>query len=781
MRIFKRALAGLMAASLCLISLPQMCFADDAEDTKVYDAEINVTKVSSLTEDFMMGMDISSIMSEFASGVTYQDFDGNEIDNITDFCAFLAEDVGITHIRIRIWNDPYDEDGNGYGGGNCDVDMAVTVAEACAAAGLGMMLDFHYSDFWADPSKQYAPKAWADMTLDEKAVAMQEFTTDALTKVAATGVEISLVQVGNETTAGIAGETGDENMCTLFNAASAAIRAFDESIKVVIHITNPEAGNLTEWAEILDTYSVDYDVLATSYYPYWHGTLQNLSNEMKTVIETYGKDVMVAETSFAYTLNDTDGSDNTVHEGYNDTGVNYTFNAQGQANSIRDIIATVSIAGGLGVFYWEPAWITVGDTTGLEGTEYDEQVAANQELWEAYGSGWASSYAADYDPDDAGLYYGGTAVDNEAMFYPDGSPVESLHVWKYVWTGAVSNAVSVDDIAECEETINLGSDYTLPTTVEVTYNSGTKYDSVVWDADDIAAIDVNTPGTYTVNGVITLSQEVTTGDYRNLTTAETTYTLTVKIANLIDERDAGFETGDNFTTSGSCIKDIPSSEDVLYGEGTLHWYSATAETGVVTYNIPLTLPACSYTFQATTMGYAGDTVTLQILDEDGNVLYESDTVTLTGWTSNESEWLTPSVEFELTEETTVYVQISIGISTGGWGSADALYLYSNDGSVTEVSTGEAVSTGDEAEVDDDADTEDGKDTDEDADENADDGVTEGEDADAESEADTTEDESAQKFTEGSFSIAAIAIIVVVVLIVVIIVFASKRSSSRGEE
>ncbi len=771
MTYFKRALAGLMALAISAMPMAGYTYADETEDTKVYDAEINVTKVSSLTEDFMMGMDISSIMSEFASGVTYQDFDGNVLDNITDFCAFLAEDVGITHIRIRIWNDPYDEEGNGYGGGNCDVDMAVTGAEACAAAGLGMMLDFHYSDFWADPSKQYAPKAWADMSLDEKAVAMQEFTTDSLTKIAATGAEISLVQVGNETTAGIAGETGDENMCTLFNAASAAIRAFDENIKVVIHITNPEAGNMTEWAEILDNYSVDYDVLATSYYPYWHGTLQNLSNEMKAVKETYGKDVMVAETSFAYTLNDTDGSDNTVHEGYNDTGVNYTFNAQGQANSIRDIIATVSIAGGLGVFYWEPAWITVGDTTGLEGSEYDARVAANQELWESYGSGWASSYAADYDPDDAGLYYGGTAVDNEAMFYPDGSPVESLHVWKYVWTGAVSNAVSVDDIAEAEDTINLGSDYTLPSTVEVTYNNGTKYDPVEWDADDVAAIDVNTAGTYTVKGTITLSQEVTTGDYKDLTTAETTYTLTVKIANLIDETDAGFESGDNFTLSGSCIKDIPSTEDVLYGEGTLHWYSVTAETGIVSYNIPLTLPSGGYTFTATAMGYAGDTVTLQVLDADGNVLFESDAVTLTGWTSNESEWFTPSVEFDLTEETTIYLQLSIGISAGGWGSADALYLYSNDGSVTEVGVGDAT-------VSEDADTD--EDTDSDAD------VEEDEISESETEADTTAEENVTDLEEepqvqndGINGLTVALIVIVVVIIILLVVIVSKRHSSEG--
>ena len=341
------------------------------DDTEGYvQGDINVKKVEDLSEDFIMGLDISSVISEFNSGVTYQDFDGNVIDNISDFCKFLKDDCGITNIRVRVWNDPYDSEGNGYGGGDNDVETAVKIAEGCADAGLKMLVDFHYSDFWADPSKQQPPKAWKDYGLEEKEEAIRTFTTDSLEKIAATGAEIDMVQVGNETTNSFVGETGTNyaDMCTLFNAGAKAIRDFDKNIRIVIHFTNPERTNqLVNWAERLQNNNVDYDILATSYYPYWHGTLENLKSQFQTVREEYGKDVMVAETSYAYTLNDTDGHDNTVRVGQNDNVTSYEFSEQGQADCIRDIIAAVSEAGGLGVYYWEPAWITVGDTTGLEG------------------------------------------------------------------------------------------------------------------------------------------------------------------------------------------------------------------------------------------------------------------------------------------------------------------------------------------------------------------------------------------------------------------------------
>lgn len=133
----------------------------------VKDAPINVTKVNNLSSDFIMGMDISSMISELQSGVVYRDYDGNELKTLDDICRFIKEQ-GINHIRVRVWNNPYDANGNGYGGGNNDVAKAKEFADACRNAGLKMLVDFHCSDLWTDPGKQQEPKAWKGYTLEQK-------------------------------------------------------------------------------------------------------------------------------------------------------------------------------------------------------------------------------------------------------------------------------------------------------------------------------------------------------------------------------------------------------------------------------------------------------------------------------------------------------------------------------------------------------------------------------------------------------------------------------------
>lgn len=438
----------------------------------VKDAPIAVTKVNKLSSDFIMGMDISSMISELESGVVYRDYDGNELTTLDDICRFIKEQ-GINHIRVRVWNDPYDANGNGYGGGNNDVAKAKEFADACRNAGLKMLVDFHCSDLWTDPGKQQEPKAWKGYTLEQKKEALNTYITESLNTIDPSKDVVDMVQVGNETTGGFIGETNVSNMCVLFSAGAAGVEMYNPDVKVVIHVESPHKGTMVTWAGNLQDNNVDYDILATSYYPYWHGTLDNLKQQFETVKNTYHKDVMVAETSYAYTLEDSDGHANTVRVGNNDNGADTTepFTEQGQATAIRNLINTVNEAGGLGVYYWEPAWLTVGNTKGLTGDAYNAQVKENQEKWEKYGSGWASSYANEYDSKDAGKWYGGSAVDNEAMFYPDGTATPALHVWNYVKTGAVSNLVSVEGFdSALTQTITAGSDFTLPDSVEVTYS-----------------------------------------------------------------------------------------------------------------------------------------------------------------------------------------------------------------------------------------------------------------------------------------------------------------------
>jgi arabinogalactan endo-1,4-beta-galactosidase len=174
------------------------------------------------------------------------------------------------------------------------------------------------------------------------------------------------------------------------------------------------------------SYGVDYDVFASSYYPFWHGTLDNLAAVLNDISKTYEKKVMVAETSYAFTEADGDFYGNTISNG-SDVAKPYPYTLQGQADLVRDVIHTVvnKMDNGIGVFYWEGTWISAG------GRNYE----ANRVLWEQNGSGWASSYAAEYDPEDAGKWYGGCAVDNQAFFDDKGHVTEALKVFALVRTG----------------------------------------------------------------------------------------------------------------------------------------------------------------------------------------------------------------------------------------------------------------------------------------------------------------------------------------------------------
>ena len=412
------------------------------------EGELSVLKVEELPEDFILGMDISSLIAEEDSGVRYFDFDGEE----KDLLEILAEN-GVTHIRVRVWNEPYDEEGRGFGGGNCDIDKALAIGQRAAQYGLKLIVDFHYSDFWADPGKQMAPRAWADMDVETKAEALYAYTKESLQKLLDGGADIAMVQVGNETNGALCGEKEWSAMVQLMNAGSKAVRAVYPKAKVAVHFANPESGAYPTYATNLKIYELDYDVFGSSYYPYWHGTLENLTSVLKQVKASTGKDVMVMETSYAWTTEDSDFSGNTISE---DSAVDkpYPYSLQGQVNSLRSVTQAVQDAGGIGVCYWEGTWISVGGKT----------QAQNQKLWEQYGSGWASSYAAEYDPDDAGKWYGGCAVDNQAFFDAQGKPLESLKAFNLIRYGN-SVELQVQELESLTARVTVGDDYKLPGTV----------------------------------------------------------------------------------------------------------------------------------------------------------------------------------------------------------------------------------------------------------------------------------------------------------------------------
>ncbi len=388
------------------------------------EADIDVEPIANISDDFIRGMDASSILALENSGVTYYNYEGEE----QDVFMTLAQS-GVNYIRLRVWNDPYDENGNGYGGGNNDVATAIELGKRATKYGMKVCIDFHYSDFWADPKRQHVPKAWEGMSNEEKCDALYEFTIESLTKMLDAGINVGMVQIGNEINKGLSGEIGMPRVMNLLQSGSRAVReiskTYEKDIQIAVHYTNIENnGEIDNIASSLSESGLDYDIFALSYYPFWDGTNENMQTVAKNIMDNYGKKVVIAETSYCYTSEDGDGSGNSL-VGIDDLVDGYAATVEGQASMIRDICAAANEVGVVGLFYWEGTWIPVGEAT-----------ADNSPIWEQYGSGWASSYAADYDPLEAGLYYGGSSWDNQAMFDFDGHPLASLNVFKYLKYGS---------------------------------------------------------------------------------------------------------------------------------------------------------------------------------------------------------------------------------------------------------------------------------------------------------------------------------------------------------
>lgn len=520
------------------------------------ESTIYVEPVDGISDDFYRGMDVSAVLALENSGVKYYNFDGEE----QDVFMTLAQ-AGVNYIRLRVWNDPYDENGNGYGGGNNDVATAITLGQRATQYGMKVCIDFHYSDFWADPKKQFVPKAWEGIDIEEKSAALYNFTLESLTQILEAGVDVGMVQVGNEINNGMCGETDVANVRKLLTAGSKAVREVAASsgkdILVAVHYTNiDDMKKLDTLLTGLQVKEIDYDIVGLSFYPYWHGTMEDLKNAITHVRNTYGKKVYVAENAYCYTSEDGDGSANSI-KGTDDLAEGYSASVQGQANEVRDVCAAASEAGAEGIFYWEGTWIPVGPAD-----------ADNSAIWEKYGSGWASSYAGGYDPKDAGQYYGGSSWDNQAMFDFTGHPLASLNIFKYLKYGATA-PLAIDTIPEIVVSCNIGAEVKLPDTVSIIYNDRSEEQvPVTWDAEDIAAIDTENGGEFTVAGSLDEGTEVTA-------------IVTVERVNYV--QNPGFEDADTsmwtVTYSGETNPTDyqVKAADAHSGEVAFHFWSGTSD------------------------------------------------------------------------------------------------------------------------------------------------------------------------------------------------------------
>ncbi len=612
--------------------------------------EIYIEPVEGITDDFIRGMDASSVLVEENSGVKYYNFDGEE----QDVFQTLAEG-GINYIRLRVWNDPFDENGNGYGGGNNDVATAVALGKRATAYGMKVCIDFHYSDFWADPKRQHAPKAWEGMDVTQKCDALYDFTKESLTEILDAGVDVGMVQVGNEINNGMSGETKLENVTQLLHAGCRGVREisekYEKDISIAIHYTR-----ITDKAQVdslvanLEKSEMDYDMIGLSFYPFWDGSMSNMQRVVELIQERYGKKVFIAETSYCYTSEDGDGSGNSL-VGIDDLAEGYPATVQGQASMVRDVCAAAHEAGALGVFYWEGVWLPVGEAT-----------ADNSPVWEKYGSGWASSYAADYDPEDAGLYYGGCSWDNQAMFDFEGYPLESLKVFKYLETGCAA-PLKVDSVPALHVTCNVGGELILPEQVDVIYNdrSANKPSAVTWNAAQLAAIDMNAGGVYEVTGSLEDGTAVTA-------------TVEIKMDNLV--RNPSFEDSDTsmwkVTYEGT---DNPTDYqvnevDAHSGEVAFHFWSEDTEMDFSIEQEFTDLEAGTY--QLMTYAQGGDltegaAMELYAVTSDGE---QTEPFMVTTY----KDWKNPTIPQIKVSDGSLTIGVRIRCNPLSWGTVDDFVL-----------------------------------------------------------------------------------------------------------
>lgn len=614
------------------------------------ESTIFVEPVDGISDDFYRGMDASAVLALENSGVKYYNFDGKE----QDVFMTLAQ-AGVNYIRLRVWNDPYDENGNGYGGGNNDVATAIALGQRATKYGMKVCIDFHYSDFWADPKKQFVPKAWEGMDIEEKSDALYNFTLESLTQLLDAGVNVGMVQIGNEINNGMSGETDVANVRKLLTAGSKAVREAaansGKEILVAVHYTNiDDMKKLDTLLTGLQVKEIDYDIVGLSFYPYWHGTIEDLKNAIIHIRDTYGKKVYVAENAYCYTAEDGDGSANSV-EGTDDLAEGYSASVQGQANEVRDVCAAASEAGAEGVFYWEGTWIPVGPAD-----------ADNSDLWEKYGSGWASSYASGYDPKDAGQYYGGCSWDNQAMFDFTGHPLASLNVFKYLKYGATA-PLAVDSIPAVTVACNIGTDPELPDTVSVIYNDRSEAQvPVIWNTDDFAAIDTENGGNFTVSGTLEDGTEVTAA-------------VTVDRINYV--QNPSFEDSDtsmwtvNYSGETDPTDYQVKAADAHSGEVAFHFWSGSADMDFSIEQSFTDLEPGTYELSAFSQG--GD------LSDDAYMdlyaLVDGKELTAPFKLTTYADWQNPAIPEIKVTDGSLTIGVRYKCNVNSWGTLDDVTLY----------------------------------------------------------------------------------------------------------
>lgn len=363
---------------------------------------------------FYKGVDISSLTSiEKNNGLFYHEGKADDLMHILKF-------YNTNSVRLRLWVDPFDENGLSYQGGDCSLENIINLAKRAKENDLEILLDLHYSDFWADPGKQFIPKDWKNLSHDELTKQVYHYTYEVIQRFINENIEISLIQIGNEITNGMLWpkgyltynqvtktKAGFKELITLLNAGIKAVRELSKNTKIILHLDRGGDNIMyRQWFDEMEKEKVDYDIIGLSYYPYWHGSMIDLKSNLSDLRDRYHKPLMIVETAYAHTLDNDNPSLNLVvnKDNINSLNIPYEISQDGQVQFLIELFKVIKEEKVSGVFYWEPAWLPVSSISwaSYQGRCYIKELHKND------GNEWA----------------------NQGLFTYQGQPVKAWQIWK---------------------------------------------------------------------------------------------------------------------------------------------------------------------------------------------------------------------------------------------------------------------------------------------------------------------------------------------------------------
>ncbi|MGH1362947.1 MAG: glycosyl hydrolase 53 family protein [Calditrichia bacterium] len=311
--------------------------------------------------DFFRGVDVSYLQKVEDSGGTFR------VGGVPRDALEVFAENGVNAVRLRVWNNPAD--------GYSNLQKTLEIATRVKTAGMQLLLDFHYSDTWADPGNQTKPAVWMGLPFSALSDSVYQYTNHVVGALAAQQTPPDVVQIGNEIICGMLWNEGRvcdgfntpqqwSQLAQLIGSGGQGVRdalGAGDSTKIMIHIDRGGDNGSSRWFfDNLTAQNVEFDIIGQSFYPWWHGDLNDLTSNLTDMVNRYNKEVVVVETAYPWTLNFGDNTGNIV--GLNSQLLNgYPASVNGQRWFVRDvmnIVRNLPNNRGTGVFYWEAAWIS---------------------------------------------------------------------------------------------------------------------------------------------------------------------------------------------------------------------------------------------------------------------------------------------------------------------------------------------------------------------------------------------------------------------------------------